>query len=160
VSLARVLTGGQTGVDRAATDVAIARGIAHGGWVPRGGWAEDFPVPPGVLAAYAGFTETESDDPAVRTIRNVDDADAVLVVTLGRATSPGTRLAVARAAEQGKRLVEIDLDGPGAVGQLAAFLGSLGDGCVLNVAGPRESEQPGIYAAVRTLLGNALDDER
>ena len=47
-----IISGGQSGVDRAALDVAIARGIAYGGWCPKGGWAEDLAVPPGLLARY------------------------------------------------------------------------------------------------------------
>ena len=46
----KVTSGGQSGVDRAALDAAIACGIDYGGWCPRGGWAEDFPSPPGVLS--------------------------------------------------------------------------------------------------------------
>ena len=45
----KIISGGQTGVDRAALDVAIERGVPWGGWCPKGGWAEDFPEPPGLL---------------------------------------------------------------------------------------------------------------
>jgi Circularly permutated YpsA SLOG family len=44
----KIISGGQTGVDRAALDVAIERGVPWGGWYPKGGWAEDFPDPPGL----------------------------------------------------------------------------------------------------------------
>ena len=144
-----MLTGGQTGADRAAADFALENGIAYGGWVPHGGWAEDFPVPPGVLAAYPAFSEAASGDPAVRTIRNVDDADGLLVVSLGPISSRGTQLAVARAKERRTPADAVDLLHGNAGGRLAALVASLGAGCTLTVAGPRESEEPGIYAATR-----------
>jgi hypothetical protein len=73
----KLLSGGQSGVDRAVLDVALARGIAYGGWCPKGGWAEDFPKPPGVLAKYPQLAETPLVDPAQRTEWNVRDADAL-----------------------------------------------------------------------------------
>ncbi len=48
----KLISGGQSGVDRAVLDVAVERDIAYGGWCPKGGWAEDFPAPPGLLAKY------------------------------------------------------------------------------------------------------------
>ena len=153
----QVLTGGQTGADRAATDFAVASGIAYGGWVPSGGWAEDSPTPPGVLAAYPNFTATASEDPAVRTIRNVDDADGLLVVSIGEFTSRGTELALARAAQRHTPLVSIDVRHRDAGRLLETFVTTLGVGCRLNVAGPRESEQPGVYGAVRRFLDAHAD---
>jgi hypothetical protein len=55
----KLLSGGQSGVDRAVFDVALARDIPYGGWCPKGGWAEDFPEPPGVLAKYPRLAETD-----------------------------------------------------------------------------------------------------
>src|SRR5437879_5409140 len=88
----KLLSGGQNGVDRAVLDVALARGIAHGGWCPKGGWAEDFPEPPGVLAKCPRLAETPLADPAQRTEWNVRDADACLIVVDvgGLAVSRGT----------------------------------------------------------------------
>ena len=54
----KIVSGGQTGVDRAALDVAIGRGIAYGGWCSKGGLAEDMPNPPGLLSRYPGLRET------------------------------------------------------------------------------------------------------
>ena len=56
--------GGQTGVDRAALDVAIELGIPYSGWCPKGGWAEDLAAPPGLLAKYPRLKETPLPDPA------------------------------------------------------------------------------------------------
>jgi hypothetical protein len=71
----RIVSGGQTGVDRAALDVAVALGMPYCGWCPRGGWAEDMPEPPGVLARYPRLEETPSEDPAQRTRWNVRDSE-------------------------------------------------------------------------------------
>ena len=76
----KLLSGGQSGVDRAVLDVAMERGIDYGGWCPKGGWAEDFPLPPGVLAKYPNLKETPLADPAQRTEWNVRDADACMIV--------------------------------------------------------------------------------
>ena len=79
----RIVSGGQTGVDRAALDVAIELGIPYGGWCPRGGWAEDMPAPPGLLSRYPLLRETAGSDPAERTRLNVRDSDATLVLCPG-----------------------------------------------------------------------------
>src|SRR5262245_33304323 len=88
-----IRSGGQTGVDRAALDVAVRLKLPYAGWCPRGGWAEDAANPPGVLAAYPRLAETPSADPAQRTAWNVRDAHATLIVTPGAdlANSRGTR---------------------------------------------------------------------
>src|SRR5580698_1531064 len=93
--LMQLISGGQTGVDRAVLDVAIERGIDYAGWCPKGGWAEDFPQPPGMLAKYPGLNETPLADPAQRTEWNVRDADAcmVLIDAKGLDISAGTALA-------------------------------------------------------------------
>ena len=69
----KLLSGGQTGVDRAALDAAIDKGVACGGWCPKGGWAEDMPRPPGPLAFYPMLQETPLSDPIQRTEWNVRD---------------------------------------------------------------------------------------
>jgi hypothetical protein len=147
-----VVTGGQSGADRAATDVAVTLGVPYGGLVPRGGWAEDRPHPPGVLAPYPEFDESESSDPKERTVRNVESADATLVLVLGDADSPGTALTVESAEACGAAFALIDLTAPDRDARLVSFVGGLPRRCALNVAGPRESEQPGIYEEVTTFL--------
>ena len=63
----KIVSGGQTGVDRAALDVAIDKGVAYGGWCPKGAWAEDLPDPPGLLDRYDRLQQTPLADPAQRT---------------------------------------------------------------------------------------------
>ncbi len=156
-----ILSGGQTGVDRAALDEAIARGMAYGGWCPQGGWAEDLKVPPGLLARYPLLRETPLADPAQRTEWNVRDSDAslILVGASGTAVSQGTELAQALAARYRKPLKVLDATAPAATARARAWL----DGLLaahtgetpfrLAIGGPRASEATGIYEAARAVMG-------
>ena len=154
----KILSGGQSGVDRAALDVAAARGIAWGGWCPRGGWAEDFPSPPGLLARYPQLMETPLVDPAQRTEWNVRDADACLVIVEagGAMVSPGTVLARELVQHSGKPLFTADLRAPESLANASAWLraqcDTFGAGFTLAIGGPRESEAPGIYARALTFI--------
>ena len=93
MSFRAIRSGGQSGVDRAALDFAIEFGVPYGGWVPAGGWAEDFPEPPGLLARYRHLQETASSDPSVRTEWNVRDSDGTLILSMSDslALSPGSK---------------------------------------------------------------------
>ena len=71
----KIRTGGQSGVDRAALDVARELNIEICGWCPRGGWAEDYTTPPGLLSDYPELTETPSAGTTQRTLWNMRDAD-------------------------------------------------------------------------------------
>ena len=153
-----ILSGGQTGVDRAALDVAIEKGLAYGGWCPRGGWAEDLPEPPGLLAIYPNLQETPLADPAQRTEWNARDCDRLLVLTdaSGLAVSAGSVLARDLALRRGKPCVVLDLDRGGSREQAPAFLGEGRGDFFLCIAGPRESEAPGIYAKAWSFLREVL----
>ena len=159
----KLISGGQSGVDRAVLDVALARGIACGGWCPNGGWAEDFPAPPGLLAKYPQLKETPSADPAQRTEWNVRDADACMIVidTGGVAVSEGTALAQELAHRYRKPLLVVHLGEGEPVERAALWLSvqfrRLGADFALAVGGPRESEAPGIYAKARAFLDALLD---
>lgn len=149
---ARIVSGGQTGVDRAALDAARALGIPHGGWCPKGRRAEDGPIP----AEYA-LQETESGQYAVRTERNVLDADATLILSFGR-PSGGTALTLELARRHGRPVWVADL-AHGEPDELVAGLRSWLEATqvgVLNVAGPRASKHPQVYPRARTLLEAAL----
>jgi|SRR5258707_14804755 hypothetical protein len=159
----KIISGGQTGVDRAALDVAIERGMSWGGWCPKGGWAEDLPDPPGLLNKYPKLRETPSSQPEQRTEWNVRDSDATLIITDhdGLAASKGTRRAQEWADHYGKPLLVIDAVQPDAVAQVAQWLRvqrqRFGVHMALGVGGPRESEAPGIYASARLLMDGVLD---
>ena len=149
----RVVSGGQTGADRAALDAARELGIETGGWVPRGRWAEDGRVP----GRYPNMKETESADPAARTERNVRDSDGTVVFSHGE-VSGGTRWTVEVCGRLCKPLLRLDLSTrpvEAAADRLRGWTAAEGIE-VLNVAGPRASEDAAIHGAVRTVLGIAL----
>ncbi len=160
----KIISGGQSGVDRAALDVAIRQSIPYGGWCPRGGWAEDFPELPGLLAHYPLLRETPLSDPAQRTEWNVRDSDAVLIITLTGelAVSKGTALASELAARYGKPLLVIGLEEDDAEPRTRKWLEGLMTGhgpersFALGIGGPRESEAPGIYQRTVEFLRAAL----
>jgi hypothetical protein len=162
----RIISGGQSGVDRAALDVAIERGIDWGGWCPRGGWAEDFPDPPGLLPHYPQLRETPERGTRQRTEWNVRDGDAILVVTDGGGlpASPGTQHGIDWAEQHGKPLLVLDAGAPDAATQAAGWLRAqkqrFGENLTLSIGGPRESEAPDIYAKARVLLTAMLDGLR
>jgi len=157
MGIGRVVCGGQTGVDRAALDTAVELGIPYGGWCPRGGWAEDMPEPPGLLAVYPALRATPSAEPAQRTRWNVRDSDATLILLPGPARAAGgTALTIAAAGELGRPLAVVDLSGAGAREHAMGLLAELPPGGALNVAGPRESGAPGIYGRARELLAELL----
>ena len=149
----KIITGGQTGVDRAALDAAIECAIEYGGWCPRGGWAEDLTEPPGLLARYPNLRATPSADPAQRTEWNVRDSDAILIVIDGAdlAASGGTRLAHETATSQSKPCFIADLADPSAPANAKAWLARVKPSA-LGIGGPRESEAPGIYRRAKVFL--------
>ena len=155
-----IVSGGQTGVDRAALDAAIERGIAYRGWCPKGGWAEDQPSPPGVLALYAGLRETPEADPRQRTEWNVRDSDRLMVLVdrTGLSASKGTVFALECAKALAKPHVVIDLDAGDAEDLAAGFCGEGQWPLVLCIGGPRESEAPGIYAKAKDFLIRLLSN--
>jgi hypothetical protein len=158
IRIARIRSGAQTGVDRGALDAARALGIPLCGWVPRGGLAEDFPLPPGVLAPYPELTETPSPDYEQRTLWNIRDSDATLIIfPLEGELTRGTKLTFENALETGKPVLIVD---GSSLEPIIAWLKTLapatGDGLELNVAGPRERFAPGAYRTAYRLIGELL----
>jgi Circularly permutated YpsA SLOG family len=159
----KLLSGGQSGVDRAVLDVAIERGIDYGGWCPKDGWAEDLSTPPGLLAKYPNLRETPLADPAQRTEWNVRDADACMIAieASGFAVSKGTALAQELAHRYRKPLLVVDLGEPEPVEYAALWLRvqqrKVGADLVLAIGGPRKSEAPGIYVSATTFIHALLD---
>ena len=147
-----IVSGGQSGVDRAALDFAIAHAIPYGGWCPKGGWAEDLPDPPGLLERYPNLRETDSSDTRQRTELNVQDSDATLLLTRSDANSPGSDFAIAVAETYTKPHLIIDVESPDGAERTRAWLKEQPSIRVLGIGGPRESEAPGIYRAALALL--------
>ena len=147
----RVVSGGQTGVDRAALDAALELGIPCGGWCPRGRRSEGGPIP----GRYP-LRETATASYPERTGRNVRDADATLVLKRGPLRG-GTALTVSLARRAGRAFLVVDLADRDARAGIRGWLEREGIR-VLNVAGPRESEAPGIHDDVVALMREVLSD--
>jgi hypothetical protein len=145
----KIVSGGQSGVDRAALDVALELGVPCGGWCPRGRVAED-----GRIARRYPLRETPSASYGQRTRWNVRDSDATLILNLGH-LSGGTRLTVEIAATLGRPWRLVDLADPPTADMLAGWIRARAVE-VLNVAGPRESGRPGAYLAAARFLRGVL----
>lgn len=149
-----IISGGQAGVDRAALDVALERGLRCGGWVPKGRLAEDGPVPD----RYP-LEELPSADYPTRTRYNVARADAVLVLTTCAADAGGgTGLTVREARRRGTPCLVAEMT-PTMTEVVRGWLAPMiGDRLlVLMVAGPRESKRPGIGATAAAFLRRVFD---
>ncbi|RMH03635.1 MAG: molybdenum cofactor carrier [Nitrospirae bacterium] len=136
--LRRIISGGQSGVDRAALDAAIDCGLQVGGWCPRGRKAEDGPLP----LRYP-LKETPSPHPAQRTAWNVREADGTLIFSPSP-LSGGTALTLKIASRLQKPCLLISLEHPLSPQRVCSWIDGHGI-ATLNVAGPRESSCPGIY---------------
>lgn len=143
----RIISGGQTGVDRAALDVALRRGIPCGGWCPLGRRAED-----GTLPARYPLEETPSKQYTQRTRWNVRDSDATLILHTGL-LGAGTEFTQKLAVEIGRPLMVVNVARSTAatVAKVKAWIKAEEVG-TLNIAGPRESTSPGIYARASAFL--------
>lgn len=148
-SLRRIVSGGQTGVDRGALDAAIRLGIPYGGWCPRGRLAEDGPIP----AKYQ-LVETDAPDYAMRTEQNVRDSDATLILCRG-ALGGGSELTRRLAESYGKPCLVVDLETSPSEREAIDWLRENQVG-MLNVAGPRESSYPGIAAQAERFIERVL----
>ncbi len=150
--LERILSGGQTGVDRGALDAALDAGFPCGGWCPRGRRAEDGRIPD----RYP-LRETSSSRYIVRTGRNVEDSDGTLVLAWG-APSGGTLATVDRARELEKPCLVLDmaeLDDDTAASRTCAWIAQEAIAS-LNVAGPRASGRADAYERTRGAIGLVL----
>jgi hypothetical protein len=145
----KIISGGQSGVDRAALDVALELGLKCGGWCPKGRRAEDGPIP----ARYP-LKETDSDQYPPRTTMNVQQADGTLIVTRGK-PDRGTGLNLQLAERYEKPFFVVDLDKPLKPTAIRTWLRS-NRIKILNVAGPRESSAEGIYTQAMELLQKVL----
>jgi hypothetical protein len=150
----KIISGGQTGVDRAALDVAIDLSIPHGGWCPAGRRAEDGPIYP-----IYQLQETSSRNYAQRTEKNVLDSCGTLIL-YHKKISGGTALTKRLARLHTKPYLCIDL-APSLFNAEQLFMTLLNwvkkhQIEALNVAGPRASTQPGIYSLSYSFLSEAL----
>lgn len=170
----KVVSGGQTGVDRAALDAALVTGIPAGGWCPRGRLAED-----GTIPEHYPLREAPSPEPAVRTELNVRDSDGTLILTPAHALTEGTLYTLQMtikhrrpcllilikedrketpALRPSESITVIHTTPDELTGQPKTLARKVIDWLernnisTLNVAGPRESKAPGIYQLAFCLL--------
>ena len=147
----RIITGGQTGIDRVALDAAIEVGLEHGGWCPKGRLAED-----GVIPGKYKLTETSSRRYSVRTEKNVEESDGTLIL-FGEKIGGGTALTVRLAVKHCKPCLKLNFGGL-FVEQFESELDQTQRWIkehsiqTLNIAGPRKSSSPELSAQVYPFL--------
>ena len=145
----KIISGGQTGVDRAGLDAGIAAEIPVGGYVPKGRLSED-----GVVPNRYPMTELRSKNYKDRTRKNVIESDGTLICNIG-AMVGGTALTAKIGLENEKPLLIVQLDQDYQLDDVTAWLNE-NQIQVLNVAGPRESKRPGVYAKSKEFIGKLL----
>jgi hypothetical protein len=146
--LKKIISGGQTGADRAAIDLAIKLGIPHGGWIPKGRKTESGPLP----LKYR-LREMDTADYPNRTKLNIQDSHGTVILSRGRLTK-GSELTLVFANIAQKPNCHIDLADNDSF-EAAIILHSFileNQIEILNVAGPRASLDPGIYFDVKSIL--------
>ena len=148
----KIISGGQTGADRAALDTAIKFNIKHGGWIPEGRKAED-----GKLPDKYQMNEMPTDSYPKRTEQNIVDSDGTLIISRGGLT--GGSLLTKRLASKLKKpcchINLIDLDEFEAAIVINSFILEY-DLEIINVAGPRAGRDPFIYNSVKTVLETVI----
>ena len=161
-AVTRIVSGGQTGVDRAALDAGLAADIPIGGWCPRGRRSEA-----GLIPTHYPLQETAARNYAIRTAWNVRDSDGTLIIVLDEISS-GTKLTLDEARDQGKPVKVVHLcpaDTPGLFrtdhslnDQIESVVEWLRVGRirVLNVAGPRGSSHEDIYSEALAFMSLLL----
>lgn len=150
--ITKIISGGQTGADRAALDVAIKLDIHHGGWIPKGRKTED-----GTLPRRYRLREMQTDSYPKRTEQNVVDSDGTLIITHGPLTR-GSNLTKKMAVKHDRPWIHVDLDNlsvDAAIQILKAWING-NEINTLNVAGSRASKDPTIYQATMTLFKAVL----
>lgn len=156
MSTLTIVSGGQTGVDRAALDAALDAGIPCGGWCPGGRMAED-----GAINARYPLTEIPGSGYIERTRANVADSDGTVILH-GGALEGGTLQTRLFCSELGKHCLVIareNTDIAGAAAAIAEFVAGHGIRR-LNVAGPRASKQPQIYDWAYAVIAQLLARSR
>lgn len=150
----RVVSGAQTGVDRAALDAALELGISCGGWVPRGRLDERGRIPD----RYPNLRETATAEWNERTEANVRDSDGTLILSRGPLTG-GSKYTAEVARRLGRPWLHLDLtEVPAEAAVRRARDWMDGEQVeVLNVAGPRASKDPGLYEIATAVLRGVLD---
>lgn len=154
MALKKIVSGGQTGVDRAALDAALAHGFACGGFCPAGRLAED-----GRIADRYPLTELQRGGYRARTRRNVLDSDGTAILYCG-APEGGTEQTLADCIRHRKpyKLIDAEEIAPARAAELLASFVAAHAIETLNVAGPRASKAPRAYAYAFDVVTRLLRD--
>lgn len=147
-----IISGGQAGADRAGLDWAIKHNVRHGGWCPKGRKSLDGP-----LDARYLLKETPSEEYLERTEWNVRDSDATVVFTLADKATGGSAKTLSFARKHKKPFIHLHSGILGRSEKLLAFL-EKHNVRRLNVAGSRESKEPGIYEWAMKVLEKMLEE--
>lgn len=153
--LTSIVSGGQTGADRGGLDAAIALDLGWGGWAPNGWRAEDGQIPE---IYRARMRQTTSSEYGMRTRLNAQDSDGTLIVTFTPELTPGTKFTETTLVKMDKPHLHLVLPErgrthvPDDVGEAVRTWIRTAKINILNVAGPRESKEPGIQEATRDAL--------
>ena len=152
--LKKIISGGQTGSDRAALDIAIKRGVKHGGWCPKNRIAED-----GAIEKKYCLIETKSEDTAQRTQKNIQSSDGTLVFIpkWPLEITDGTKLTIEHTQLLKKPLFIVDLSNDEEINEKFYSWLKKNRISVLNVAGPRESSSIGIYDRTYNKFDNMIE---
>ena len=163
MTIAKIVSGGQTGVDRGALAAALKLGFPYGGMIPKGRKAEDGIVP----LEFTAMTESESDDYRFRTRWNAEHSDATLILSFSPTLEGGTQR-TRQYCMNARKPYFVDNPSSHAIAKgtlkVAGWLVKVckknsGAPIVLNVAGPRESKSPGIAAATETYVARLIEDQ-
>jgi hypothetical protein len=152
LKVVKIISGGQTGADRAALDWAIENGLSHGGWCPKGRKSED-----GEIAPCYNLNETPNSNYLERTEWNIRDSDGTVIFSVSSRLSGGSPKTLAIAQRLRKPVLHITTDETKTSPEqrLVRFMSDY-QIRVLNVAGPRASKEPAVADFVKTVLGKAL----
>ena len=153
--ISKIISGGQTGADRAGIDAAIELGLDYGGALPKGRLTEDGTLEP----KYDRMTEMPTENYPARTEKNVADSNATLILTFNK-MGAGSALTIKLAKKHFKPCLHIDLEKKAdseAIEMISEWLDNTKPQ-VLNIAGSRESTSKGIYGRVYNILKGALRD--
>jgi ADP-ribose pyrophosphatase YjhB (NUDIX family) len=146
VGLMRITSGGQTGADRAALDFAIAHGLPHGGWCPKGRLAED-----GIIPERYQLSEMPTSDYPARTVKNVQDSDGTVIISIAPVLTGGSLLTLELARQHAKPVLHLHWETPRPGVKLEEFI-TEHHIQTLNVAGPRVSMEPSVVEFTRAVL--------
>jgi hypothetical protein len=144
-TIKKIVSGGQTGVDRAALDVAILLNVPHGGWCPKNRKAED-----GLIPSHYNLKETPSEEYSERTTWNVRDSDGTLIIVKGDPIG-GTLLTKEVAEQLKKPFLIFNVEKDKHIESVVNWI-NINRIKILNIAGPRASQVTDIYSSSYQLL--------